>query len=92
MSPEEELIRAGHARDVLDSTIFREAKQRVIDGIHAKMRAVPLADDKMHTKLIIALQMWTSLENYLEQVKETGKFAEFQIAENERKFRIFGRG
>lgn len=95
MSPQEELIRAGEAASVLDSRIFNEAKQRVIDGIHAKMRAVPLNDEKMHTRLICLLQCWTSLENYLAQVQETGKFADFQIRaeeEQKRKFQIFGRG
>lgn len=90
MSPQEEVIRGGQARDVLDSPIFNEAKQRVIDGINAKMRSVPLTDEKMHTKLIMLLQAWNSLESYLDQVKETGKMADFQIESDKRKLRLWG--
>jgi hypothetical protein len=95
LSPEEELVKAGQAAQVLDSAIFIEAKQRVIDGIHAKMKAVPLSDEKMHTRLICLLQCWTSLESYLEGVRETGKLADFQIRateEQKRRISIFGRG
>lgn len=80
---------------MLDSAIFNEAKQRVIDGIHAKMKAVPLNDEKMHTRLICLLQCWNSLESYLSQVRETGRLADFQIRASEEKqhrFQIFGRG
>jgi hypothetical protein len=41
------------------------------------------------------LQCWTSLENYLEGVRETGKLADFQIRateEQKRRISIFGRG
>lgn len=88
MAPEEEVVRAGEAARVLDSRIFREAKDRILSGIQAQMRTVPLADQTMHTRLILLLQCWQSIEGYLEQVKETGKLAEFQI-EEERKRRRF---
>lgn len=90
MSPEEEVFRGGKAREVLESAIFLEAKQRVIDGINAKMRTVPLTEERMHTRLIMLLQAWNSLEAYLEQVKETGKMADFQIEDQKRKLRFFG--
>lgn len=90
MSPEEEVIRGGSAAEILDSELFNEAKRRVIDGIHAKMAIVPLADTAMHTKLIMLLQSWNSLESYLNTVKETGRLAGFQIEDEKKRFRLFG--
>lgn len=93
MVPEEEIVRGGQARDVLDAPIFVEAKKAILDGIHAQMRAVPLADDKMHTRLILMLQLWDTLEKYLENVKQTGEIAEFKIQQDEERkwrFRMFG--
>jgi hypothetical protein len=93
VAPEEEIIRGGQARDVLDSRIFVEAKKAILDGIHAQMRAVPLADDKMHTRLILTMQLWDTLEKYLENIKQTGEIAEFQIRQEEerkRRFKMFG--
>jgi hypothetical protein len=47
----------------------------------------------MHTRLILALQCWDALEKYLEQVKQTGEMADFQIVQQEerkKRFQIFG--
>lgn len=93
MAPEEEVIRGGQARDVLESRIFVEAKCKILDGIHAQMRAVPISDDKMHTRLILTLQLWDTLEKYLENVKQTGELASFQLQQEEdrkKRLRIFG--
>lgn len=94
MSPEEEVIRAGQARQVLDSAIFKEVKENILAGIHAQMAKVPLAEEKMHTRLIITLQLWNSIESYLDNVVMTGEMAKFQVereqrAEEARKFPWF---
>ncbi|MEM5294236.1 hypothetical protein VSR82_07820 [Burkholderia sp. JPY481] len=93
MAPEEEIIRGGKAAQVLDNEIFVEAKKAVLDGIHRQMAAVPLSDQTMHTRLITVLQLWNTLESYLEQVKQTGDIAQFQLNQQEeqrKRFRIFG--
>lgn len=93
MAPEEEIIRGGQAAQVLDAPIFVEAKKRVLDGIQRQMAAVPLSDQTMHTRLITVLQLWNTLESYLEQVKQTGEIADFQIKQQEeqrKRFRMFG--
>lgn len=93
MAPDEEIIRGGDAAQVLDSRIFVDAKKAVLEGIQRQMAAVPLSDQTMHTRLITVLQLWNTLESYLEQVKQTGDIAQFQIRqEEERKsrFKIFG--
>jgi hypothetical protein len=89
---EDEVKRGGDARQVLESTIFIEARKHVLDGIETQMRRVPMADQTMHTRLILALQCWDALEKYLEQIKQTGEIADFQLeqAERKRRFQIFG--
>jgi chromatin segregation and condensation protein Rec8/ScpA/Scc1 (kleisin family) len=93
MTPDEEIIRAGKAAHVLDSQIFLDAKKHVREGIERQMKAVPLADQTMHTRLIVALQVWDQLEKYLEQIKQTGEIRQFQIQQEEerkRRFSLFG--
>jgi chromatin segregation and condensation protein Rec8/ScpA/Scc1 (kleisin family) len=90
---DEEIIRAGKAAHVLDSQIFLDAKRHVREGIERQMKAVPLADQTMHTRLIVALQVWDQLEKYLEQIKQTGEIRQFQIQQEEerkRRFSLFG--
>lgn len=93
MAPEEEIVRGGQAAQVLDAPIFVEAKKAVLDGIHRQMAAVPLHDQMMHTRLITVLQLWNTLESYLQQTKQTGEIAQFQVTQQEeqrKRFRIFG--
>ncbi|NUY33288.1 hypothetical protein F0160_22650 [Paraburkholderia sp. JPY303] len=93
MAPEEEIIRGGDARAVLDAPIFVEAKKAVLEGIQRQMASVPLSDQTMHTRLITVLQLWNTLDAYLVQVKQTGEIAQFQINQQEeqrKRFRIFG--
>jgi hypothetical protein len=96
-TPEEEVIRAGQAKDVLRSNIFLEAKQSIHDGIDAQMLSVATADTNMHTKLIIAKQLWAAIETYLDQLVTSGQMAQFKINEDEKReeqrkrFAIFGR-
>lgn len=90
MSPEEELIRAGDAKSVIDSTIFTEARKQVLEGIQSQMRRAPVADNVMHTRLILTLQLWTALEDYLNGIVQTGEIAHFQIEEEKKRRRFFG--
>ena len=89
----DEVILGGKAAQVLDSTVFLEAKKHVREGIDRQMRAVPLSDQNMHTRLIVALQVWDQLEKYLEQIKQTGEIRQFQITQEEerkKRFSLFG--
>jgi hypothetical protein len=52
-----------------------------------------MANQEMHSRLILTLQCWDSLEKYLEQIKQTGEIAQFTIRqEDERRarFKLFG--
>lgn len=93
MGSDEEITRGGDAAQVLDSKIFVEAKKAVLEGIQRQMKAVPMSDQTMHSRLILALQCWDVLESYLTNVKQTGEIAQFQIKQDEERksrFKIFG--
>lgn len=95
MEYDDEVVRGGKAAEVLDSTVFLEARKHVLDGIERQMRAVPLSEQTMHTRLILALQVWDQLEKYLEQIKQTGEIRQFQITQEEerkRRFTLWGNG
>ncbi|PVX77174.1 hypothetical protein [Paraburkholderia unamae] len=89
MAPEEEIVLGGRAAEVLDSTVFLNAKKAVTEGIQRQMRAVPLSDQTMHTRLIVALQVWDQLEKYLENIKQTGEIRQFEITQEEERKRRF---
>lgn len=79
MSPEEELIRAGEARQVFESRMFQEATKRIVESLAAQRRLVPIKDTDMHMRLIVTEQLWGNLTDWLQQTVETGRFAEFTI-------------
>lgn len=90
-----EVVLGGKAAQVLDSTVFLEARKHVKDGIERQMKAVPLSDQTMHTRLILAMQLWDQFEKYFEQIKQTGEIRQFQInqeAERKKRFSLWSNG
>lgn len=83
MSPEEEVIRAGEARQMLGSNIFMDACKRVEEGLAEQRRRVPVRDTDMHTRLIITEQLWANIKDWLQQTADTGQLASFQIQQRE---------
>jgi hypothetical protein len=79
MTPEEELQRAGEARRVLDTPVFQEACARIDEQLARNRRAVPLSQSDMHTRLIIMEQVWGNIKDWLEQVAQSGNFAQIEI-------------
>lgn len=93
MASDDEIKRGGDAASVLDSSVFLAARKHVLEGIERQMRAVPMANQEMHSRLILTLQCWDSLEKYLEQIKQTGEIAQFTIKQEEERrarFKLFG--
>jgi hypothetical protein len=101
MSPEEEIIRAGEARQIIESKMFLGAKAHVLDQLAQARRAVPMTSTDMHSRLILAEQIAGYFFDYFEQIAQTGKLAEMQLEERRRQqslmeqgvamFRRFGR-
>lgn len=93
MASDDEIKRGGDAASVLDSSVFLAARKHVLEGIERQMRAVPMANQEMHSRLILTLQCWDALEKYLEQIKQTGEIAQFTITQEEERrarFKLFG--
>jgi hypothetical protein len=88
MSPEEEVIRAGEARQILDMPIFKAARANLETQMAAARRAAPIKDADMHTRLILLEQLTANFFEYFEQIAVTGKMAEITLrqAEERRSF------
>lgn len=84
MTPDEEIRRGRHARNVLDDEVYREAYEAVRDRIVSQLSLAETVGDKRErlNSLLIAL---ATVQRYLEQVMQTGKMAAEQI-ERDRKF------
>lgn len=89
MTPEEEVIRAGQARQLLDSPLFIEACKRVSDSLADQRKRVPVRDTDMHTRLIITEQLWGNIQDWLTGIAETGKLAQFEINQREARKGLF---
>jgi hypothetical protein len=82
-TPEQEVERARGAQQILDNEIFKEACVRIEEGLAAQRQRVPIRETDMHTKLIIVEQLWVQLRDYIQQVADTGKFAQDVITQRE---------
>lgn len=83
MSPEEEVIRAGEARQILDMPIFKQARANLEAQMAAARRAAPIKDSDMHTRLILLEQLTGNFFEYFEQIAITGRMAEMTLREAE---------
>lgn len=82
MTREDEVIRGGEAKRVLDNPIYQESVARVREGILAAMTRSAMGDDKTHNRLVISLQLLDQIEGHLRTVMQTGRMAELQTQDN----------
>jgi hypothetical protein len=78
-SPQEELIRAGQANEILNSALFIEMRQTIETQLAANRRAAPIRDTDLHTRLILTEQLWGNILDWFKQTAQTGRMAEVQI-------------
>lgn len=79
MTPEEEIIRAGKAREVLTNEIFKEAVAEIEEALkHARMSS-SIKDTEMREKLWAQEVALHSILQKLRSVMETGEMAAEQI-------------
>jgi hypothetical protein len=76
-----EIQRGDDARIILESPLYREAIQKVKDGLISAMQQSPLGDEKTHNRLVIGLQLLGQIEKQLYDVMMTGKMARIQAQE-----------
>lgn len=91
-TPEEEVARGGEARRIVESGLWAEACQRIDESLAAQRRSVPLREVEMHTRLIIAEQVWDQFKSFFKEVADSGRFADLQLQQQRSlKERIFRR-
>ena len=84
----EEIKRGEQAAVILDNPVYQEAIAKVRENIVASMTTSPLGDEKIHNRLVIALQLLNQINKQLTDVMQTGKLASIQT--DRPKFKIFG--
>ena len=75
-----EMTRGGEAEQLLENPIYKEAVEKVREGIISAMQGSALGDESTHHRLVIALQLLTQIEKHIKDVATTGKMAKIQAA------------
>src|SRR5690242_10692715 len=78
-TPEQDIARAAQAESVLSTPVFIEACNRIDAELRMLRESVGLKDADMHTRLIIAEQMWGKLLDHLKSIMTSGDFARQQL-------------
>jgi hypothetical protein len=101
MTPEQEIQRAGEARQLLNSPMFIAARDHLRAQLAESRRLVPMTATDMHTRLILAEQVMGYFFDYFEQIAQTGQLAQMRLEQEEKRrslmeqgiamFRQFGR-
>lgn len=87
-----EVRRAGEARQILDSTMFKDALADLDSQMKNLRRAVPIKETEMHTRLIMMEQLYGYLIAYFEQIAVTGKMANIQLEEQSMRQKMMEQG
>ena len=82
-----EIKRGERAAEVLENELYKEAVEKVRNGIIQSMAISPLGDSETHNRLVIAMQLLNQIEKSLKDVVTTGKMAGLQTTD---KRKIFG--
>ena len=75
MSPEEELVRAGKAREILAEPLFKECVAIIREALIAGIRRSAFTEEKLREKLCQRLALLEELVGQLQTVMETGTLA-----------------
>jgi hypothetical protein len=81
LTPEEEVRRAGKAKEILDAEVFQDAVSAVEEALLLGIRRSAFKDSELREKLC---QQYMLLHNVLDQLRthiETGRLAEQTLAE-----------
>lgn len=79
MTLEEEIRRAGKAREILTNEIFKEAFRDIEAALLAGIRQAAFTDDKMREKLCMRYDLLHILRDQIQTHMETGMLAEEEI-------------
>ena len=79
MTPEEELVRAGKARDIMSEPLVKEAINTMREAFITGIRQSAFVDEKLREKLCHRLALLEDFVGQFQTVMETGKLAEETI-------------
>lgn len=82
MTPEQEIKRGAEAEQVLNNIIYKEAFDKVEEGLIQAILNSALGDEKTHNKIAISLQLLHQINGALRTVMQTGKMAKIQVNES----------
>lgn len=92
MTPEQERLRAGEARQMLSSQLWLDAKADLESKLAQLRRTVPISSTEMHTRLILMEQIKEQFFGYFEQIAQTGLFAEKILQDEQRRRSLLEQG
>jgi hypothetical protein len=78
-SPEQDINRAAEAERVLATSVFKEACNRIDAELRMLRESVPMRDADMHSRLIIAEQLWGKMLDHLRSLMLKGAYAKDQL-------------
>lgn len=79
-TPEQEIVRGGQARELLEHPLLREFLGHVRATLERERAKAPLRDTDYHTRLIIWEQVANSFERAMRNTIETGEMARLQLS------------
>ena len=82
-----EIKRGERASEVLNNELYKEAVEKVREGIIRSMSSSALGDSETHNRLVIALQLLAQIEKQLTDVMTTGKMAAMSTSDKRGIFR-----
>lgn len=79
MTPEDELRRAGKAKEILGNEIFKEAFSEIEAVLLHGIRRTAFVDDKLREKFCMRYDLLHSLRDQIQTYIDTGMLAEEEI-------------
>lgn len=88
LRPEDELRRAGRAKEVLENEIFNDAVSRIEGALVDAIHRCAFTDEKLREKLCQRLAALRDVLDQLRGTMETGRLVELQ-EEQKKRFKFF---
>ena len=85
MTPEEEIVRAGRAREVLENELFKEAVREIETALLRGIQTSAFKDELLREKLCHRYSLLHDLVDQLKTYMETGQLGEATMAQKLRK-------
>lgn len=79
MTPEQELYRAGRAKEVLENEVYAEAFEQIKQEIEQQWKSSPARDTEGRERLWLMQALMTKLQTCLESTMQGGKVARAEL-------------